>query len=221
MTPSMPGKFGFVGTCAVLGVCLAIGCGMLSAAAARADEPLHEQIDRLIEADAIAPVAPPASDQEFLRRASLDLIGRIPSPAEAREFANDPSPDKRSTLVDRLLASPEYARHMATVFDVALMERRAEKSVPIADWQRYLHESFAANKPYDQLVREILSADGADPGEACASAFLSRSRRRGQRAHPRRRPHFPRRRFAMRSMPRPPASDRLLPGRLSRLVRVL
>ena len=66
-------------------------------------------------------------------------------------------------MVDRLLTSPEYARHMSGVFDVMLMERRPQKNVPVAEWQQYLFDSFAANKPYDQLVREILSVDGVDP----------------------------------------------------------
>ncbi len=141
------------------------------ASPSHAEETLAERIDRAIEADQLVPLAPLVSDEEFLRRASLDLIGRIPSAAEAREFLADPSPDKRAAMVDRLLASPEYARHMALVFDVAFMERRPEKNVPIADWQRYLYESFAANKPYDQLVREILSADGVDPAQRPQARF--------------------------------------------------
>jgi hypothetical protein len=151
----------------LLALCLVSGTVRL----ARADDALHEQIDRLIEADQLVPLALPATDAEFLRRASLDLMGRIPSTAEARAFADDPTPDKRTRLIDRLLASPDYARHMATVFDVSLMERRPEKNVPIADWQRYLYESIAANKPYDQLVREILSADGVDAAQRAPARF--------------------------------------------------
>jgi len=135
------------------------------------DEPLHVRIDQLIEADQLVPLAAPANDLEFLRRVTLDLVGRIPATAEARAFAADASPDKRAAVIDRLLASPEYARHMANVFDVALMERRPEKSVPIAEWQRYLYDSFAANKPYDQLVREILSADGVEPAARAQARF--------------------------------------------------
>jgi hypothetical protein len=149
----------------------ALGIALLLATTAAAEEPLHARIDRLIESDQVAAVAPGAGDQEFLRRASLDLIGRIPSLAEVREFAGDASPDKRGALVDRLLASPEYARHMAGVFDVVLMERRPEKNAKIAPWQRYVEDSLAANKSYDQLVREILSADGADPAQRAQARF--------------------------------------------------
>ena len=158
-------------------VCLRLGVGVgltllgLSAAAG-ADETLRAKIDRAIEAKLDGPVAPPATDGEFLRRARLDLTGRIPTAEEAREFLDDPSPYKRVKLIDRLLASPEFARRMQEVFDVMLMERRDDKFVPSADWREYLRKSFADNKPYDRLVREILSSDGVDPATRPAAKFV-------------------------------------------------
>jgi len=133
---------------------------------------LRERVDQLIEANQVVPLAPLAADAEWLRRISLDLIGRIPSTAEARQFLDDPAPNKREAAVDRLLASPEHARHMATVFDVTLMERRPEKYVSVAEWQKFLLDSFLVNKPYDQLAREILAADSVDPAKRPASRFL-------------------------------------------------
>jgi Protein of unknown function (DUF1549)/Protein of unknown function (DUF1553) len=140
---------------------------------APAQAPLHERIDQLVAArpEFAKAAAAPASDEEFLRRVTLDLTGTIPASADARAFLDDPSPDKRRQLIDRLLASPEYARHMQQVFDVLLMERRPGKSVAEGPWQQYLRESFAANKPWDRLVREILSADGSDPKTRAAARF--------------------------------------------------
>jgi hypothetical protein len=135
---------------------------------------LHERIDQLIAAgspDFDNQAAPLASDEGFLRRIYLDLIGTIPTPDAARTFLKESSTDKRSKLIDALLASPEHARHMATVFDVMLMERRQDKHVPRAQWVEYLRTSFAANKPWDQLVREVLSADGTDPKIRPAAKF--------------------------------------------------
>lgn len=143
-------------------------------APALAEGPLHERIDREIEAGLSksgTPAAPLASDAEFLRRVYLDLAGTIPTAAEARAFLSDPSPDKRRRLIDRLLAGPEYGRHLQHVFDVLLMDRRPDKHVKDAEWREFLRGSFAANKPYDQLVREILSADGADPKARAAARF--------------------------------------------------
>ncbi|MBS0204218.1 MAG: DUF1549 domain-containing protein [Planctomycetes bacterium] len=137
-----------------------------------AQEPLHLRLDQLVESSQIGPLAPLANDAEFLRRAYLDLIGAIPSSAEARTFLDDPSPNKRELLVDRLLASPRFPIHMATQFDVMLMERRPDKHVPTPEWQKYLQAAFEQNKPYDQLAREILSSDGTDPALRPAAKFF-------------------------------------------------
>lgn len=144
------------------------------AAGGRGAEPLNAQIDALIAAETpgyATKAAPLADDAEFLRRLTLDLTGTIPTAEQARAFIDDQAPAKRSQLIDRLLTSAEYARHMAYVFDNLLMDRRPDKHVPAADWQRFLRESFAANRPLDQWVREILSADGADAKSRPAAKF--------------------------------------------------
>ena len=132
--------------------------GAVSARAADA-QPLHARIDALIESAAVVPLPTQADDAEFLRRLSLDLNGVIPTAEDTRAFLADRSPNKRTVLVDRLLADPSYARWLSTVFDVTLMERRTSKVVKPPHWEAYLQNSFATNKPYDQLVRELLSAD--------------------------------------------------------------
>jgi hypothetical protein len=116
--------------------------------------------------------APLATDEEFLRRVYLDLTGTIPTSDAARAFFKDTAKDKRVQLIERLLASPEYARHMASVFDVMLMERRPDKHVPRPQWVEFLRSSFEANKPWDKLVSEMLSADGTDPKTRPAAKFL-------------------------------------------------
>lgn len=139
-----------------------------------ANAPLRQIIDREIAKglpNFASKAAPLASDAEFLRRIYLDLTGRIPSTQQARDFLADRSPNKRERLVDRLLASPEYARHMTYVFDELWMERRPDKHVKTAQWREYLRKSFMENKPYDQLVREVLSADGSDPKTRAAAKF--------------------------------------------------
>jgi len=132
-------------------------------------EPLHTLIDEHIEADwkgdKIRP-AKLASDAEFLRRVSLDLAGIIPTAVETRAFLGDTTNDKRVRLIDRLLASPEYALHMARVFDVMLAERRVPttSSYDITGpvWRAFLTEAFAENRPWDELSRDILGSDGTD-----------------------------------------------------------
>jgi hypothetical protein len=136
--------------------------------ATRADVPgspgpsLHERIDRLIESSQCGPRAALTGDAEFLRRVSLDLTGMPPGPDELRAFLADDGPDKRARLVDRLLESPLYGRRLAEAFDVMWMERRAAKNVSSDDWQNYLIKAFRENRPLNQVIKEILSADGAD-----------------------------------------------------------
>jgi hypothetical protein len=141
--------------------------GSGGAVSARAAESLHKQIDALIAAKAGGPVAAQATDAEFLRRVYLDLVGTIPIAEETRKFLEDSSPDKRANLIDTLQASPDYSRRMAEAFDVMLMERRTKHD---SFFSRYLQASFAANKPWDQLAREILCPD-ADNAETKASAL--------------------------------------------------
>lgn len=130
-----------------------------------APEAVHVAINRLMDASwqksGITP-APLSSDAEFLRRVTLDLIGRIPTIEESRAFLANTSPSKRSEAIDALLVMPEYARHMQHQFDVMLMRRLPQKHVPVAEWQKFLRDSFSQNKPWTQIAKEVLSADGLD-----------------------------------------------------------
>jgi len=135
-----------------------------------ADEPLHTLIDRhLAPITGVAPAT--ASDAEFLRRASLDLIGLPPTADEARAFIADPAADKRVRLIDRLFASPLYARNLAAVLDLMLMERRPNTNVSADEWQAWLLKSVRENKPWNLLVREILQADGEVSAQRPAARF--------------------------------------------------
>ena len=141
----------------------AVALWLVAAASATAGEPLHVRIDQAIsKALAGQPVAERSSDEEFVRRIYLDLVGRIPSLDEAQEFLHDGSENKRAALIDRLLESPEFARRMQHVFDVMLMERRSGNAVPEDEWRQYLYDSFTKNKPFNELAREILAADGVE-----------------------------------------------------------
>ncbi len=138
---------------------------------APAPPPLHERIDALVESTSLGPVAPLASDAEFLRRVYLDLVGTIPDAPTARAFLDDSDPQKRARLIDRLLAAPRFVRHIEQTLDVMWMERRRDKGIGDATWQAYLRQSIAEGKPLNQLVREILAADGADPELRPAAKF--------------------------------------------------
>ena len=142
--------------------------------------PLHEIIDEQITAsfakwnagDGKVTAAESCTDAEFLRRATLDFTGTIPTAEETTVFLADSSPDKRAKLIDRLLESEAYARRMAVVFDVMLMERRPDKHIETPEWREYLQASFAANKPLNTLVHEILAGSGVEEATRPAAKFF-------------------------------------------------
>ncbi len=112
------------------------------------------------------PPSEPASDQEFLRRVYLDTIGVLPLAKEAREFYSDRAADKRAQLIDCLLHRDEYADFWALKWSDLL---RIKSEYPVRVWPKavaiyykWLHDSLAQNKPYDQLVTELLTANGSD-----------------------------------------------------------
>jgi hypothetical protein len=133
-------------------------------------ESLHELIDqKQVPVAGVTPVR--CSDAEFLRRVSLDLTGMPPTADESRAFLADSSENKRSQLIDRLFSSPHFARNLAAVLDVMLMERRPNTHVPADEWQAWLLKAVRENKPWNVLVREILLADGEDPAQRPAARF--------------------------------------------------
>ncbi|MEQ9409923.1 MAG: DUF1549 domain-containing protein [Fuerstiella sp.] len=137
----------------------------------QAGEALHHRIDQVFMETATGPVAGLVDDLTFARRIHLDLTGRIPSAEETRRFLADDAPDRRIRLVDHLLASDEFPRHMAVVFDVMLMERRGGKHVKTSEFRAWLEESFRRNKPFHTLAGELMAADPSGDQKP-ASAFL-------------------------------------------------
>ena len=163
---------------------IAIGAWVFCRATMMADEPplksagaaaevaedcqgMALRIDRLMQGiwdeEHITP-APLASDGEFLRRAYLDLNGVIPRIADVRAFLADENADKRVVLIDRLLASPRYATHMATVWRNRIVppDMDASRASEAVALQKWLRTRFAKNLRYDNLVGELLITLGGD-----------------------------------------------------------
>ena len=141
--------------------------------------PLHADIDRMIETAAGGPLAAVADDTEFLRRITLDLAGRIPTVAETTAFLADANSSKRTVLVDRLFASPEYPRRMQEWFQVMALERRAEKSIKPAEWSAYLQAAFRENRPWNELVSRVLFVEKDDKANQPATKFILAAGRKG------------------------------------------
>jgi Protein of unknown function (DUF1553)/Protein of unknown function (DUF1549) len=156
-------------------VLLAVGFAAAEAGSTGAGEAgggdvgaLTETIDRMVAAqwadEGVTPVAE-ADDAEFLRRVSFDLAGKIPAVAEVRDFLDDPRPDRRHRLVDRLLGSPAYVAHFTNIERRRLIpeadsDQRARLLAP--GFEAWLRDQIAANAGSDRIAREILSATVAD-----------------------------------------------------------
>jgi hypothetical protein len=135
-----------------------------------AAKALHQIIDQHLSAPAGVNTGL-CSDAEFLRRAAIDLTGMPPKADTARSFITDISPDKRIRLINELIASPHFDRQLATSLDIMLMERRANTNVPQDEWMAWLLNSVRHDKPWNTMVREILTADGEDAAQRAPARF--------------------------------------------------
>ena len=109
----------------------------------------------------------------FVRRLYLDLIGRIPTREEAAEFLTAANGTQRDALIESLLATPGYAQHMTDVFDTMLLGRASGREggrrnrgrFDRTEWREYLHDAFAANRPWHKMARDMTLARN-DDGDA-------------------------------------------------------
>jgi hypothetical protein len=104
--------------------------------------------------------APLAGDAEFLRRASIDLAGRIPTVAEARAFLRDRAPDKRERLIERLLERPRYVAHFVNVWRALLLpeaDTNLQTRFLTPQFEIWLRKQLQGNVPYDKMVRDLLT----------------------------------------------------------------
>lgn len=156
--------------CLVLGLaplCLAqSGTNEVPAATLDSDadvQRLADKIDELIarrwKAEKAIP-APPVDDAAFIRRASLDIAGKIPAVSDLHEFLDDASPDKRRRLVERLLDSPAYITHFSSVWRAVMLpeaDTDLQMRALVPGFEAWLRKQFSNNASFDAVVREILT----------------------------------------------------------------
>ncbi len=132
------------------------------------DELVLEKLRRLN----LAP-SPPASDGEFLRRAMLDTLGVLPTIDETRQFLEDASPDKRDRLIERLLERPEFIDYWAYKWADLLLVNSSKLPKP-AMWAyyRWIRSQVAANTPWDELARRLITASGNTLENGAANFFV-------------------------------------------------
>ena len=145
------------------------------------DRPLSDilrmarEIDALVEADCKAnnvELNAPAGDEIFLRRVYLDIAGRIPTLEEAREFLDSDDENKRSVLIDRLLDSEAYVSHHFNYWADLLRIRSRMRYGPAQPYINFVKNSLRDSVPYDQFVRELITAEGYTWDNGAAGYYL-------------------------------------------------
>ncbi|MBM3983804.1 MAG: DUF1549 domain-containing protein, partial [Planctomycetes bacterium] len=137
-----------------------------------ADRPVPDVIDHYVDQKlqgAKVTPAPQADDATFVRRLYLDLAGRIPTPAEVREYTDSTDPKKREKLVAELVASPEFIRHNANEFDAFLRNDNGDGG----SVRTYLLAAFKENRSWDRMFRDLLGA-GEMPHPAKPEQYVLR-----------------------------------------------
>ncbi len=145
---------------------------------------VNNKIDELVLAklnELGIPSSGQCTDEEFIRRIYLDVIGTLPTPDEVRTFLADETTDKRSKLIDRLLSRDEFADYWTLKWGDLL---RIKAEYPSNLWpnavQAYHHwvwQSIAENKPYDQFVRELLVSGGSNFRDPPANFYRALKKR--------------------------------------------
>jgi hypothetical protein len=158
----------------LIAACLAVSCAFSVRGGAEdllaPETPVEQAIDHYVNLKlqaAGASAAPQADDANVLRRTMLDLVGRIPTPAEAKAYVADPSSDKRVQLVDRLLASPAFVRQQTAEFDALLMNGTGR------DLREYLTKAFTEKRRWDQMFRDMVAGEADDKEQKGAIRFVA------------------------------------------------
>jgi hypothetical protein len=121
------------------------------------------------------PPSPRATDSEFIRRAYLDTIGVLPTTQEVRSFLADPQPasGKRDALIERLLARPEFTDYWTYKWsDLLLVNSRTLRPAAARAYHSWIRQQVERNRPWDELVRDIVTAQGSNLENGAAGFFL-------------------------------------------------
>jgi len=125
-------------------------------------------------AEAKVPASAPCSDEEFLRRAYLDITGVIPSADKAKAFLDDKATDKRTKLIDELLKDPNFGRRMADIWTAKLFPvDSANRFVLKEPFYKWFEAQFNANPGWDKLVSSLVTATGTVADNPAVTYFLA------------------------------------------------
>ncbi|MEW4489184.1 DUF1549 domain-containing protein [Thalassoglobus sp. JC818] len=123
---------------------------------------IDHELQRLLLEENVE-VAPQTSDEDFLRRAYLDLIGRVPSSSEINLFGLDPDLDKRAKVIDTLIASEEFAKFWGRYFKQLVTSRATEQRIRLVEpaFETWFIEQISEGRSWDEITRDLITATGS------------------------------------------------------------
>ncbi|WP_437201800.1 DUF1549 domain-containing protein [Planctomicrobium sp. SH664] len=157
----LPERTSIFGCLAV--ILLSAQCGAAAPPAARPEDPVVQFVNAEIRqgwTDNEVTPSPRADDGEWLRRVYLDIVGHIPPADQYEPFFADKDPAKRSKVVEKLLADPDYVRNTTEVWTNLLIGRNTPRRTSRSGMRKFLRESFAVNRPWNDIVFDMLTAEG-------------------------------------------------------------
>ncbi|PHS07315.1 MAG: hypothetical protein COA88_09090 [Kordia sp.] len=116
---------------------------------------------------------PEATGPVLLRRVYLDIVGHIPPANDVIAFLKDRRAEKRAEVIDRLLDDTDYIRHSSTVWSNLLVGRGARREVNRGALEKFLRESFARNRPWNEVVGELVAARGRNDENGATNFLLA------------------------------------------------
>jgi hypothetical protein len=135
---------------------------------------IDDKVAKMWDENKILPTAY-CDDYEFIRRASLDIVGRIARPEEIDRYMKDAPEKRRSDLIERLLKHEDYARHWGNLWSNWLLTRSGDfgQGKYHEQMQIWLEDQFAQNKKYDELARALLTAKGKNSDNGAVNFILA------------------------------------------------
>ena len=114
-----------------------------------------------------------AEDTEWLRRVYLDIVGHIPPQDAIKQFLTDKDEAKRSKVIDNLLDHPDYVRNWTTIWTNNLIGRRTPRRVSRGGLQKFLREAYGKNRPWNEVVFDIVTGEGHFEREGAVNFLLA------------------------------------------------
>ncbi len=177
---------GWLGLSLVLACPVSYGQDSTETAAPEGPEPTVEKgklpnrlpyIDEMLEEawkEAKLTPSANATDAEYMRRAYLDILGRIPNVEEAYAFLSNKEPNKRAKLIEVLLANPDYPKNFASIFTNILIGRRTQvQDVDRGALNSWLRQQFSSNRPWQEIAFDLLSAKGSSKENGAVNYLIA------------------------------------------------